>query len=142
MTVDAEARPAAGGGETILVVEDDASVRAFTASALNALGYKTLEAGDARAALGVLGGSPEIALVLSDVVLPHGMSGVELCRNIRRQRPSVKVLLTSGYAEEIVAGHGTPRQGRSPHHQAVPRRGACVRSPRRARPRSPAAARF
>ena len=105
LTVAAEARPIAGGGETILVVEDDAGVRAFTVRALHNLGYATLEANDASGALGVLCARPEIALVLSDVVLPRGMSGVELCRHIRQSRPGVKVLLTSGYAEEVVALH-------------------------------------
>ena len=105
LTVAAEVRPTLGGGETILVVEDDANVRAFTVRALTGLGYATLEASDASGALGVFHANPVIALVLSDVVLPRGMNGVELCRHIRRSRPGVKVLLTSGYADEVVALH-------------------------------------
>ncbi len=106
-----EVHPNPGGGETILVVEDDASVRTFTVRALKALGYNTLEADDASEALGMLGTSPGIALVLSDVVLPRGISGIELCHDIRRRRPGVKVLLTSGYAEEALARHGSVTEG-------------------------------
>jgi signal transduction histidine kinase/ActR/RegA family two-component response regulator len=93
----APAQVAAGGVETILVVEDDADVRLFVATALAAHGYRTLQAGNAAEALDVLRTGERVNLLFTDAVLPGGKSGIELAQEARRQRPQLKILLTSGY---------------------------------------------
>lgn len=92
-------------GETILVVEDDEEVRAFSAEVLRELGYHVLEAGDGAAALRVIA-RREVAidLLFTDVVMP-GMSGKELSDAARQVRPSLKVLFTSGYTRNAIV-HG------------------------------------
>jgi PAS domain S-box-containing protein len=96
--VDAVAQVPAGGSETILVVEDDPEVAEISRSLLAQLGYRTLVAADARRALEVLAGASTIDLVFSDVMMPGGMSGVELARTIRQRYPRLGVLLTTGYS--------------------------------------------
>lgn len=90
------------GTGTVLVVEDDAAVRATTSGMLEDLGYSVVSAETGRAALTVVRGNVEIDLVFSDVVLPDGMSGVELAREIVLLRPHLPVLLTSGYTAQRV----------------------------------------
>jgi len=94
-----------GGNETILVVEDDDEVRAFSAEVLRELGYHVLEAGDGMAALRVLEHlQTDVDLLFTDVVMP-GMSGRELSDEARKLRPSLKVLFTSGYTRNAIV-HG------------------------------------
>jgi len=106
----AEAPPAAtvplGQGETILVVEDETDVRQFAVKALHALGYETLQAGDAETALGLLDAAPRIVLLFTDIVLPGPMDGVRLAVEARRRRPGLPVLFTSGYTEHALVGNG------------------------------------
>jgi CheY-like chemotaxis protein len=92
-------------GETVLVVEDDEDVRQYICAALAAMGYRVLEAGDAKAALGVLGQHPEVILLLTDVGLP-GMNGSRLAREARSRLPSLKILYTTGYARNAIVHHG------------------------------------
>jgi signal transduction histidine kinase/ActR/RegA family two-component response regulator len=87
------------GAATILVVEDDPNVRAVTSAMLRDLGYTALEATTARAALALLDHQP-VDLVFSDVILPDGMSGVELAHEVARARAATPVLLTSGYTAQ------------------------------------------
>jgi signal transduction histidine kinase/ActR/RegA family two-component response regulator len=87
------------GAATILVVEDDPNVRAVTSAMLRDLGYTALEATTARAALAVLDRQP-VDLVFTDVILPDGMSGVELANEVARARATLPVLLTSGYTAQ------------------------------------------
>ncbi len=94
-------RPAAKS-DLILVVEDDDRVRKLTLARLAELGYRTLEAADGPSALEVLDRNPDVDLVFSDLVMPGGLSGYDLCNEVQKRRPDVKVLLTSGYAEESV----------------------------------------
>lgn len=99
--------PASRGvkGETILVVEDDEEVRAFSAEVLRELGYNVLEAGDGKAALRLLDQpSLQIDLLFTDVVMPE-MSGRELSDEIHKTRPALKVLYTSGYTRNAIV-HG------------------------------------
>ena len=88
-------------GETILLVEDNAEVRTVTARRLRNLGYSVIEAGNAAQAVQVLESGQEIDLVFSDVVMPGGMSGFELAQWMRTNAPTVPILLTSGFAEDV-----------------------------------------
>ncbi|MBI3513166.1 MAG: MASE4 domain-containing protein [Proteobacteria bacterium] len=83
--------------ETVLVVEDDAEVLGIVTEGLKELGYATVAASNAVDALGVLRSDAPIDLLFSDVVMPGGMTGIELAAEARRLRPGVKILLTSGY---------------------------------------------
>jgi CheY-like chemotaxis protein len=88
-------------GPAILVVEDEALIRLMLAEALLDEGYRVLEAEDAAAALDQLEREPGVALVVSDVRMPGEMDGVGLARWIRRNRPGLKVVLTSGYVSGL-----------------------------------------
>jgi nitrogen-specific signal transduction histidine kinase len=91
------------GTETLLIVEDDPHVRAITATTLRDYGYAVLEAPNAAAALMLLDGhAAPIHLVLTDVLMPGGR-GSEISDAVRRRRPDAKVLLLSGYPEEVLA---------------------------------------
>ena len=94
-----------GGSETILVVEDDDSLRKLTTSVLWSMGYKVLEAPDAESAL-TLASDPNlhIDLLLTDVLMPK-MSGVELLAELQKVRAKLKVLLLSGYTGNLIAQH-------------------------------------
>lgn len=87
-------------GELILVVEDDDRVRQLTLTRLKELGYEVLEAANGPEALTILEGARSVDLVFTDLVMPGGMSGYDLCEQIRKRDYNVKLLLTSGYAEE------------------------------------------
>lgn len=88
-------------GELILVVEDDDRVRRLTLTRLKELGYEVLEAANGVDALGILDSHGPIDLVFTDLVMPGGMSGYDLCEQIRKTGYKSKLLLTSGYAEEL-----------------------------------------
>ncbi len=90
------------GNERLLVVEDDAAVRTFIITALKSVGYSVFEAADGDAALAVVDTTPNIALLITDVVLPHGMTGREVADEVRKRLPNVKVLFTSGYSENAI----------------------------------------
>jgi PAS domain S-box-containing protein len=95
--------PESGKGETILVVEDEAAVREIACSALRKRGYNVLQAADGPHALEVFSESPQvIQLLLTDMVMPNGMSGGELAQNLQRRDPRLKVIYTSGYSPEIL----------------------------------------
>lgn len=97
-------------GETILVVEDEDDVRRMATTTLANLGYTVLAASDGTEALGILGGAKPVDLVFADVMMPHGISGVEVAKEAIRTRRGVKVLLTSGYAQEVLARLGAHGQ--------------------------------
>jgi PAS domain S-box-containing protein len=91
---------AAGGSETILLVEDEESVRQLVRETLEARGYRVLEAGNGDAAITVAARHSEpIHLVITDVVMP-GLSGHELAQQLNSARPGIKVLYLSGYAQD------------------------------------------
>ena len=94
------AAPESSAG-TVLLVDDDAEVAALVADMLEHLGYQVTHAASAAAALGALALTSErkVDVVFSDVMMPGGMNGVELAREIRTRALGVPVLLTSGYAE-------------------------------------------
>jgi CheY-like chemotaxis protein len=86
------------GTETVLVVEDDASVRKLAVLGLRANGYTVLEASNAADALELAASAASIDLLVSDVVMP-GMRGPELAQQIRQARPTARLLLVSGHAD-------------------------------------------
>ncbi|MBS1160883.1 MAG: hybrid sensor histidine kinase/response regulator [Proteobacteria bacterium] len=94
--------PPPTGDETILVVEDEADVRALVCRLLTGLGYRVLEAADGTAGLAMLQREAAIDLLFTDVVLPGGITGPELASAARRQRRAIKVLYTSGYTGNAI----------------------------------------
>lgn len=96
------------GHETILVVEDDARVRRVVVARLLATGYKVFEAEAGAQALQLLAEYPEISLVFTDMIMPGGMTGSELAYHVRRFRPDMKILFTSGYAAPSVTEKRLP----------------------------------
>jgi CheY-like chemotaxis protein len=99
------------GSETVLLAEDDDSVRVVMAEVLRDLGYQVLEAREGREALSIAAGySERIDLLLTDVVLP-GFSGSELQRRLLATRPGLRVLYISGVMDDVIAQHGHVEPG-------------------------------
>jgi len=99
------------GNETILVVEDDALVRAYVVSQLEAFGYQVYQAANGVEALNILKEQSRIELLFTDVVMPHGISGRELSLQAKALLPDLKVLFTSGYTENSIVHHGRLDEG-------------------------------
>ena len=99
------------GTETVLIVEDEAAVRALAKTALARKGYRVLEAANGGEALLLCESerSP-IHLLVTDVVMP-GLGGADLARRLAPLRPDMKVLFISGYADQAAARHGTIEPG-------------------------------
>ena len=91
--------------ETILVVEDDPDVRAFSSESLRELSYSVIEAQDGAEALGLLDAHPDVKLLFTDIGLPGGINGRQLAERARLRRPGLKVLFTTGYARNAIV-HG------------------------------------
>ena len=98
-TSEAPIAPADRRSGCVLLVEDDDEVATLTTEMLEQIGFEVVRAASAAAALGALANARSIDLVFSDIMMPGGMNGVELAREIRRRRLGLPVLLTSGYAE-------------------------------------------
>jgi nitrogen-specific signal transduction histidine kinase/CheY-like chemotaxis protein len=96
----------AAPGETVLVVDDEPTVRMLVAEVLEDLGYTAIEAADSVAGLKVLQSDVRIDLLVSDVGLPGGMNGRQMAEAGRAKRPGLKVLFITGYAETAVLGNG------------------------------------
>ncbi len=90
-----------GGGETVLIVEDEPDLLNFAANTLTKKGYRVLRALSAAEAMDRLESSESVDLLFSDVVLAGGQSGLDLALQARAMRPDLKVLMTSGYTDEI-----------------------------------------
>jgi CheY-like chemotaxis protein len=86
----------------VLIVEDDDRVRRLTARRLQDLGYRVLEAGHGAEALAILAETPDVEIVFSDLVMPGGMSGFDLARQVRERYPRAHLILTSGYSAELM----------------------------------------
>jgi PAS domain S-box-containing protein len=97
---------APSGGETILVVEDDAMVRTSAIRQLKSLGYRTIAASNGAEALALLDQGAQFDLLFTDMVMPGGLNGRQLGREIARRRPFVKMLYTSGYTEGGIVHDG------------------------------------
>ena len=97
---------ARSGNETILVVEDDEMVRSSVIRQLEDLGYRTLAAGTGAEALALVDQGTPFDLLFTDIVMPGGINGAELGREIARRRPGVKILYISGYSENAIVHDG------------------------------------
>jgi len=93
---------APGGSETILVVEDSATVRGVAVGMLRGLGYTVLEAEDGHAALAILERPVAIDLLFTDLIMPNGINGQDLLRRARALRPTLRAMFTSGYSEQFL----------------------------------------
>ena len=98
--------PRAKEGQTVLVVDDEPTVRMLVTEVLEDLGYRAIEAADGAAGLQVLQSNVRIDLLVTDVGLPGGMNGRQVADAARMARPDLKVLFITGYAENAVLSHG------------------------------------
>ena len=93
-----------GSKRTVLLVEDDSSVRELAAELLRTLGYSVIEAADAVEALSLLQRDLSINLLFTDIVMPNGINGLQLLTRAREMRPGLPAVLTSGYTQTMVIG--------------------------------------
>ncbi len=108
---DAEAQearhaPDAAQGETVLVIDDEATVRMLIVEVLEDAGYVALEAEDGASGLKILQSNAVIDLLITDVGLPGGMNGRQVADAARVTRPDLKILFVTGYAENAAVGNG------------------------------------
>jgi DNA-binding NtrC family response regulator len=102
---------AAGGSETVLLVEDEESVRELVRDTLVSRGYKVIEAENGEAGLKVSNEyKARIEMLITDVVMP-GMGGRELAQKVSAARPEIKVLFLSGYTEDAIIHEGVLEPG-------------------------------
>ena len=106
MPMDRAGANIVGGGESILVVEDDRMVREHLVARLEGMGYRVTAAETGPQALESLKRTPDLDLLLTDIVLPGGMNGRQLADTARALQPGLKVLFTSGYSENAIVHHG------------------------------------
>lgn len=108
--IEQELRPtqldAGGHGETVLVIDDEASVRSLIVDVLADGGYHVIEAADGPSGLKVLQSDLRIDLLITDVGLPGGMNGRQVADAGRVGRPKLKILFITGYAENAIIGNG------------------------------------
>jgi len=92
-----------GGTETVLVVEDDASLRRMVVGTLRVLGYRVWDAANGKEAMALWKTHRgDISLLFTDMVMPEGMSGLALAERFRRDKPMLRVILSSGYSEQLI----------------------------------------
>ncbi|WP_232629528.1 hybrid sensor histidine kinase/response regulator [Methylobacterium sp. Leaf118] len=103
--------PRAEQGETVLIVDDEPTVRMLVTEVLEDLGYTAIEAADSAAGLKVLQSDVRIDLLVTDVGLPGGMNGRQMADAGRVSRPDLKVLFITGYAENAALGSGQLEPG-------------------------------
>jgi CheY-like chemotaxis protein len=93
------------GSERILVVEDNDDLLEVTSAMLTRFGYRVVSARNGAEAFRMLESGEQFELLFSDIVMPNGMSGVELAREAKRLSKGIKILLTSGYAGDVLERH-------------------------------------
>lgn len=98
--------PRANQNETILVIDDEPTIRMLVSEILQELGYTVFEAADGAAGLKILESESRVDLLVTDVGLPGGMNGRQVAEAARRLRGGLKVLFITGYAENAVVSHG------------------------------------
>jgi len=101
-----EVAPRATEGQTVLVVDDEPTVRMLVSEVLQGLGYTAIEVADGSTGLQVLRSDQRIDLLITDVGLPGGINGRQVADGAREVRPDLKVLFITGYAENAVVGNG------------------------------------
>jgi two-component system NtrC family sensor kinase len=109
----------ATAGEVVLVVEDEASVRATVVEVLLNCGYRTLDAPHAAGAIAVLQRETRIDLLFSDLVMPGSMSGLDLAEVARRLHPGIRILITSGYDAALDSAEASHAFLRKPYDPAT-----------------------
>jgi len=114
-TTDTSQGFAKGAGERVLIVEDDPRVLTVTRRRLEALGYRVCEAENGAAALAYFDAGGEADILFTDVIMPGALNGFELAQRARARKPGLKVLFTSGYAEEALSIGGDERILRKPY---------------------------
>ena len=92
----------------VLIVEDDVVVAELAAGMLGELGFESTITHSAKEALERLSGEKRPTLILTDIVMPGGISGIELARTVRGRFPELPILLTTGYSEQVAGEHGFP----------------------------------
>jgi PAS domain S-box-containing protein len=92
----------------VLIVEDDTFVAELAADMLSELGFQSSIAHSAKEALDRLAGGDKPKLVFTDIVMPGGITGIELARKLRQRFPELPILLTTGYSEQVTATQGFP----------------------------------
>jgi CheY-like chemotaxis protein len=95
-----------GEGETVLVIDDEPTVRMLIVEVLSEAGYNAIEAQDGPSGLKILQSDARIDLLITDVGLPGGMNGRQVADAARVQRPELKVLFVTGFAENAAFGNG------------------------------------
>lgn len=98
--------PKVSDGKTILIVEDEPVLRMLMVEMMADLGYSTLEAEDSVSGLEILKSAASIDLLISDIGLPGGMNGRQMAEIVLAERPDLRVLYITGYAENAVFNHG------------------------------------
>lgn len=98
------------GSATVLLVEDETAVRTFGARALKNKGYRVIEAASGEQALEVLQEVDQIDVLISDVVMP-GIDGVSLARLVHQEHPKIRIILISGYSEDVARDGIDPNEG-------------------------------
>jgi CheY-like chemotaxis protein len=98
--------PRGGTGETVLIIDDEPTVRMLVTEVLEEMGYAAIEAADSVSGLKVLQSDVRIDLLITDVGLPGGMNGRQMADAARVTRPHLKVLFVTGYAENAAVGNG------------------------------------
>jgi CheY-like chemotaxis protein len=92
----------------VLIVEDDTFVAELAAGMLNELGFESTITHSAKEALERLAAGEKPKIIFSDVVMPGGISGIELAQKVRTRYPELPILLTTGYSEQVAATQGFP----------------------------------
>ena len=109
--VEDPAQSGSGTGETVLVIDDETTIRHLIDEVLEDLGYTVIGAGDGAAGLKIVQSGVRIDLLITDVGLPNGMNGRQLADAARAIRPGLKVLFITGYAENAAVGNGHLEHG-------------------------------
>jgi CheY-like chemotaxis protein len=115
------ARKVRGGTETILLVEDETAVRGLATVVLQKHGYRVLEAPSGHAALEIWKQhASEVDLLLTDLVMPGGMTGMDLAEKLKASNPKLKVIYSSGYSTELTGQILESKEGKlflqKPYH--------------------------
>jgi CheY-like chemotaxis protein len=92
----------------VLIVEDDTLVAELAAGMFGELGFESTVTHSAQEALETLSGGAKPSLIFTDIVMPGGISGIELARKVRNRFPELPILLTTGYSEQVAGDHGFP----------------------------------